>query len=96
MTESEMNEWKTSVQKLIAKARAASDLTEVCHFFGSGHEYVVDGFSRISHPETMFGDLPHVSDLEEVQFRSYRCRHCGKRVSKSEAREYQADKFLRQ
>lgn len=67
------------------KARLRDARTRGCEK-GGGHEYTVDGFSRIAHPEVEYFYFPR--NMETVQFRSYVCRRCGSRVSVEEGRRY--------
>jgi hypothetical protein len=83
------------VKALADRARAMQAAHDTCEASG-GHYYTVDGFSAIAHPETgppLYG-LPNVRSLNDVVFRGYVCRNCGRRVSVEEGRAYMQDKPL--
>jgi len=71
------NELREQAEAMDKKASACS------------HDYRVEGFSKIAHPETVYQIHPdHPSVTEGIVFSSYFCSICGNRVSVDEGREY--------
>lgn len=66
--------------ELVAKSRQMDEAAALCE-----HNYTVTGFSRIAHPDAQFGKLPA---MDEVQFASYLCSHCGSRINSSEMQKW--------
>ena len=83
------------IKALADRARAMQARHDECEANG-GHNYQVDGFSAIAHPETAppFNRPPNVQSLSDVVFRAYVCRDCARRVSVEEGRAYMRDRPL--
>lgn len=90
----ERKERHMKLEHLIDKARALEAKVTACEQNG-GHDYRVEGFSKIVHPETLFAVHSNVQSITggDVRFSSYVCSMCGNRVSVEEGRGYMEDKM---